>query len=422
MKDESIWVEKYRPKRVAEVVGNERAKAAFVDWLRGTHWRKKGALLYGPPGVGKTTLVHAAASEYKLQIIEMNASDTRTEKSIDRIASPAVSFMALDRFSTNTEGSLLFLDEVDGIFGREDRGGIGAIVKIFRKESKKRGNRKEIQGPQIPVVLAANDPDHRKLRPLRKVCQFIEFRVVDANLITALLKNICLKEQISVESGALERITQNCRGDVRSAIADLQALCGGSRVLRLEDTGRLSARNRTLLINETLKGIFSSKSPKETKTFLDNTILDYDELSLRVNDNLPLRYKDPVELSVAYDFLSKADIFRGRVGTENWKFLKYFYNLLAQATTVNPQSFRPFEFISFPTKVSTLFWTRGKRTTLDTICAKIGKRCHVSKRTAKFDFIPFVRAILKEQKSSPIGRWLQLDSSEVEFLRKMDQL
>ena len=423
MKDELMWVEKYRPKKIAEVVGNEKAKAAFVDWLKGARWRKKGALLYGPPGVGKTTLVHAAASEFKFRIIEMNASDTRTEKSINKIANPATSFAALDKFFASTEGSLLFLDEVDGIFGREDRGGIGAIVKIFRKESKKKkGARKEIQGPQIPVVLAANDPDHRKLRPLRKVCQFIEFRAVDANLIAALLKKICLKEQIDAEFGALERIAQNSKGDVRSAIADLQALCGESGALRLQDTHRLSSRNRTLLINDTLKGVFSAKSPEETRIVLANTTLDYDELSLRVHDNLPLRYKDPVELSVEYDFLSKADVFRGRVGTENWKFLKYFYNLLAQATTVNPQSFRPFEFISFPTKISTLFWTKGKRTTMEAICAKIGARCHVSKRSAKLDFIPFVRAILKEQKSSPIGTWLRLDSTETEFLRKADQL
>ena len=77
-----MWVEKYRPKKIAGIVGNEEAKLAFVDWLKGKHWKKKATLLYGPPGVGKSALVYAAANELNLKIIEMNASDIRTEKAI----------------------------------------------------------------------------------------------------------------------------------------------------------------------------------------------------------------------------------------------------------------------------------------------------------------------------------------------------
>lgn len=418
-----MWVEKYRPRKIAEIVGNEEAKASFVDWLKSNRWRKMPALLYGPPGVGKTALVHAAANEFNFEIIEMNASDTRTEKSISKIAGPATTLVALDKFSTETEGSLLFLDEVDGIFGREDRGGIGAIISIFKKEGKKRKKRKgsEIQESQTPVVLAANDPDLKKIRPLRRVCHLIRFRKVRIPMIMALLQEICLREQIAAEFEALERIAKNSEGDVRSAINDLQAICEESRVLRLEDTLRLSPRNRDLGIYDTLKGIFSVKSSGEAMTLLNSTNVDYDLLVLSIHDNLPLRCKDPVELGAAYDLLSRADVFRGRVGTENWRLLKYFFNFMAQATTVTSQAFQPFEFIFPPMRISTLFWTKGKRTTLETICAKIGKRCHVSRRSAKVDFIPFVRAILKRKKSDPIGSWLQLDGREIDYLRKMDQ-
>ncbi|UCE44130.1 MAG: hypothetical protein JSV57_01160, partial [Candidatus Bathyarchaeota archaeon] len=351
------------------------------------------------------------------------ASDIRTEKSINKIANPATSFVSLDKFSADTEGSLLFLDEVDGIFGNQDRGGIGAIIKIFKEEGRKKKRKgKKTQEPQIPVVLAANDPDLRKLRPLRKICQFIRFRKVRIPLIVALLQKISLMEHIEVEFEALERIAQNSEGDVRSAIVDLQALSEESRVLRLQDTHRLSSRNRKLRLYDTLKGVFSAKSFGEAKNFIDNTTVNYDDLMLSVHDNLPLRYKDPVELGAAYDLLSKADVFRGRVGTEHWKLLKYFFNLLAQATTVKSQPFKPFEFITFPTRISTLFWTRGKRTILEGICAKIGARCHVSRRSAKLDFIPFVRAILKEQKSSPICTWLELNSKEIDYLTNMEQL
>ena len=60
LKDDLLWVEKYRPKKIAEVIGNEEAKATFVEWLKSKRRRKKAVLLYGPPGVGKTALVNAA--------------------------------------------------------------------------------------------------------------------------------------------------------------------------------------------------------------------------------------------------------------------------------------------------------------------------------------------------------------------------
>ena len=92
-------------------------------------------LLYGPPGVGKTALVNAAAREFGFTIIEMNASDTRSEKAINAVAKPATSYVALDKFSaaTKASGNLLFLDEVDGIAGNEDRGGVSAIIKIVEE-------------------------------------------------------------------------------------------------------------------------------------------------------------------------------------------------------------------------------------------------------------------------------------------------
>ena len=409
MKNNIIWVEKYRPRKIAEVVGNEEAKTAFVNWLTSKRRRKKAVLLYGPPGVGKTALVNAAASQIGFTAIEMNASDTRTEKAIKKIAGPATSFTALDKFSTETKGNLLFLDEVDGVFGKEDRGGIGAIIKI-------------IEESQVPVVLAANDPDLEKLRPLKKVCELIRFRQVRIPLIIAMLQRICLMEHVDAEFEALERIAQNSEGDVRSAVNDLQVLSEEKKVLRLQDTLGLSPRNKDVGMYETLKVLFTAKSLSEAATTLNRSNVDYDALLLSISDNLPLRYKDPIELGVAYDFVSRADVFRGRVATENWHLLRYFFNMLAEATTVSPQSYRPFEFIFPPIRILTLFWTKSKRLTLDNICAKIAAKCHVSRRIAKQDFVPFVKIILGRQKSNAIGSWLKLDREEIDYLSEMSQL
>lgn len=408
MKNNFLWVEKYRPKKIAEVIGNEEAKAAFVDWLKSKRRKKKAVLLYGPPGTGKTALVNAASTEFGFTIIEMNASDTRTEKTIRKTAGPATSYVALDTFSAETKGNLLFLDEVDGVFGREDRGGIGAIIKT-------------VEESQIPVVMAANDPDMQRLRPLKKVCELIRFRPARLPLLIAMLKRICTMEHVEAEFEALERIAQNSAGDVRSAINDLQSLAEEKRVLRLQDTTRLTPRNKEIGMYETLKGVFSANSLGEAATMLNRSNADHDDLLLSISDNLPLRYEYPVDLGTAYDLVSRADVFRGRIGTDNWHLLRYIYNLLAEAATVSPQSYRPFEFIFPPIRIITLFWTKSKRTALDGVCAKIGARCHVSRKTAKQEFLPFIKIILEKEKSKKVASWLRLNTEEMDYLTKMNK-
>ena len=408
MKEDLLWVEKYRPKNVAEIIGNEEAKAAFVEWLKNNRRTKKAVLLYGPPGVGKTTLVNAAANDLGLRVIEMNASDTRSEKAITKVAGRATAFVALDTFSTDSKGNILFMDEVDGIAGNEDRGGVSAIVKI-------------VEESQIPVIMAANDPDLEKLRPLKKVSALIRFHQARIPLIIAMLQRICQKEHIKAEFEALERIAENSGGDVRSAINDLQSLAETSKTLTLQDTVVLSARNKDINMEETLRRFFSVKSLLEAAMLLSRSSVDFDDLLMAVGDNLPLRYSDLAELALAYDFVSQADMYRGRIGTEHWHLLKYFFNSLSQAAAVSPESYKPFTFISPPIRVITLFWTKGRRTMLDVICCKIGQRCHVSKATAKQDFIPFIKVMLARGKAGSVVSWLELAPEEVEFLTKMNK-
>lgn len=408
MKEDLLWVEKYRPKKIVDIIGNDEAKAAFVEWLKNKRRTKKAILLYGPPGVGKTTLVNAAANEFGFSVIEMNASDTRSEKAISAVARPATSFIALDTFSTESKGNILFLDEVDGIAGNEDRGGVSAIVKI-------------VDESRIPVIMAANDPDLEKLRPLKKVSALVRFHQVRIPLIIAMLQKICHKEHVKAEFEALERIAENSRGDVRSAINDLQSLAETTKTLTLQDTVVLSARNKDISMDETLRSYFSAESLLEAAMLLSRSSVDYDDLLMAIGDNLPLRYGDPAELAEAYDFVSQADMYRGRIGVENWHLLKYFFNSLSEAAAVSPESYKPFTLISPPIRVITLFWTKSKRTMLDAICAKIGQRCHVSRATAKQDFVPFLKVLLAKQKAASALSWLGLQPEEIEFLTKMNK-
>jgi replication factor C large subunit len=408
LKNDLLWVEKYRPKKIQDIIGNEEAKATFVEWLKGKRKSKKAVLLYGPPGVGKTALVNASAKENGFTIIEMNASDTRSEKAVNAIAKPATSYLALDTFTAESKGNLLFLDEVDGIAGNEDRGGVSAIIEIVEKA-------------RVPVIMAANDPNIDKLRPLKKVCLLIRFHQIRLPLIISLLKKICSQEHVKADFEALEHIAQNSKGDVRSAINDLQSLCEENHVLTLQDTMALSSRNKDISMDEILRGFFSAKSVEEAASLLFRSSVEYDEFIMSVSDNLPKRYTNPDDLAMAYDFVSKADLFRGRIGTEQWHLLKYFFNALSEAAAVAPDSYKAFEFISPPIKIITFFWTKGKRTMLDSICGKIGNQCHVSHSMAKHEFIPFLKIILEKQKTSSLISSLELTPEEVDFLIKMNR-
>ena len=408
MRNDLLWVEKYRPKKIEDVVGNEEAKASFTEWLKNKGHTKKAVLLYGPPGVGKTALVNATAKEVGFTIIEMNASDTRSEKAINEVAKPATSYVALDSFSAESKGNILFLDEVDGISGNSDRGGVRAILKI-------------VENARVPVIMAANDPEISKLRPLKKVCLLVRFQQIRIPLIIALLQKICSLEQVKTEFEALERIAQNSRGDMRSAINDLQSLSEENRTLTLQDTVMLNSRNKEISMDETLRGYFAAKSIAEAANLLSRSNIDYDNFLLSVSDNLPRRYTNPDELATAYDFISQADVFRGRIGIEHWHLLKYFFNCLSKAAAVNPESYKSFDFISPPIRIITLFWSKGKRTMLEGICGKIGARCHVSHATAKNDFVPYVKEILQKQKTSPLAYWFKFTPEEVDFIVKMNR-
>jgi replication factor C large subunit len=412
LRNDLLWVEKYRPKKIEDIIGNEEVKATFIEWLKSKRRSKKAILLYGPPGVGKTALVNAAAKEFGFIIIEMNASDTRSEKAINAVAKPATSYVALDNFSaqnqTKGKGNLLFLDEVDGIAGNEDRGGVGAIIKI-------------VEEARTPVIMAANDPDIEKLRPLKKVCLLVRFQQIRIPLVIALLQKICLLEHLKAEFEALERIAQNSRGDVRSAINDLQSLGEGTHTLTLQDTVMLSSRNKDISMDDTLRGFFSTRSIAEVSSLLSYSNVDYDDFLLSISDNLPRRFTNPEELAASYDFVSQADVFRGRIGTEHWFLLKYFFNCLSKAAAINPESYKPFTFISPPIRIITLFWTKGKRNMLDGICSKIGAQCHVSHEKAKIFFVPFIKELLQKQKGTTLATWFKFTPEEVDFLIKMNR-
>ena len=154
-----MWTEKYRPHRLVHFIGNLEARSHIIKWL--TTWvnGKKPLLIIGPPGVGKTSFVHILSTDYDFDLIEMNASDSRTRDMLESRVIPV-----LNNTSLYGKRMLLFLDEVDGIYRRQDTGGMEFLSKILKE-------------PTIPIVLASNSRNQR-LKELTKNCRVIEFHPI----------------------------------------------------------------------------------------------------------------------------------------------------------------------------------------------------------------------------------------------------
>ena len=202
---------------------------------------KKALVLNGPPGVGKTTLVHVFANELNAEIFELNASDIRNKQKLQEILKPAMQQQSL--FSKR---KIILVDEVDGISGYYDRGGVSELVTLIALSN-------------YPVVITSNDIWKKNLAPLRKKAELAELKELTYGNILDILINILKKENLFVNSNVLKSIASRTKGDIRAAINDLQS------VARLQDPSiiTLDERNKQQDIFKVLQKIYKEEPTNE---------------------------------------------------------------------------------------------------------------------------------------------------------------
>ena len=392
--DKIPWAEKYRVKLFSEVKGQNLAIEKVKLFLKNFP-KKKALILYGAPGVGKTSLAYAISLENDDEILELNASDLRNKKKIAEIVGSATQQKSLFRKS-----KIVLVDEVDGISASKDRGGLAELLGLIEKTA-------------FPIVITANDIWDKKFNLLRRKSELVQLKDVDYKLIAELLEGVCQKENIVISEDVLTSIAIKSRGDVRAALNDLQILSQMDSPELIKEVGE---RNREQTIFSALQHIFKRAEIDQSMiSVFDEVNMSIDEIFLWIEENIPLEYKGE-ELYKAYDALSLADVFRGRIyRQQHWRFMVYEYFLLgagiAAAKKYNRSGFTSYRK---PSRILKIWINNQRMAKKKSICIKYAKHSHLSIKGAMKDFM-LLKIILQ---NGTVREQLNLDSDEIAYLDK----
>ncbi|WP_338117350.1 replication factor C large subunit [Sulfuracidifex metallicus] len=380
------WSIKYRPRSLSEVENQEEVKEELKSWLESWLNGKpnyKAVLLNGPPGVGKTTVAEALAHDYDMELLEMNASDSRRLNDVKSIAEKASTSSSL----FGEKGRIILLDEVDGINSRQDAGAIPAIIDL-------------IEETKFPIILTANNAWDPSLRELRNVAKLIDLKRLGKIPMKKLLERICKAEKVICDPKGIGAIADVSEGDTRYAINMLQSIAEVYRRVTEDLVKELvRKKERTLDPFETLRDIFWAKFFWQARAAATTSEVDYELLIRWISENIPLQFQDMEDVFRGFDVLGKASIFLRRAKLGDWDLLSYVFDLMgpgvafAESSKLNGSWKAKWVKYQFPSYVHLMSKTKESRDALRSASEKIAKACHCSTDKAINEYFPFMRVL-----------------------------
>jgi replication factor C large subunit len=382
-----MWVESSRPRTVEELIGNEEARLAIIKWLAEWVIGSKPLLLLGPPGVGKTTVVQALSFQFDYDLIEMNASDTRNREILLNRIIPA-----FKNTSLLEKKMLLFLDEVDGISGRQDIGGIEYLVSVLK-------------APTIPVIMAANSRD-TKIRDLAKISKVIEFEPIHPRLLLLYINHILKKHNVTLSPEDKFSIVRSSNGDVRALLNNAQSISAGYDAYK-EDSFDVDIKSAVNLF-------FSCLSAEEAKKILSRTDAVY--IDPRFGISSDERRRDIVNalfssilssridisiLAIMLDILSKIDVLVGRMGTNRqWSLLKYFDTLIAYGLFYISRN-KAIKYSQYNMAWPLMGPILARGQSLKKLAGDLAQAAHTSKSTFSTLYLPYLIQVMINNEHDP---------------------
>lgn len=405
-----LWTEKYKPKKMDEVVQHP------VEKLKDFALNNKTALLiYGPTGVGKTSSIYALAKELNYELYELNASDFRNKEKILSLLGASTQQMSL--FS---KGKIILIDEIEGL-SSVDRGAVNAIIEVIHSSS-------------FPIFLVTSMFEAEKIEPLKKHCQILEFTALTPESIFKKLEQICKKEKIDYDIEALNFLAKYSSGDLRAAITDLQVLSKnkitkkavlelGTRertdeikniLLRIFKTKDITIAYETLLNKKSAVNLIDfGKTNRSPAVFSDDNALIY-----WIEENLPRNYINE-DLEGAFNTMSRIDILQRQImKSQHYRFLAYISTLIsagiASSKTIKPEKIVLKKTRRSPKQNFRLWSLVSKRKYLLADKLAIQTRLSTQKNLEELQYIKFALRNSKE-----LQEQLDFEKQDIEYLNKI---